>query len=198
MFCFPLTFVKQKGITVKVYGLLPIYHFLRWYWNRIGIWTSLRSGNTKPISSFLTSVLWKIIKPKLFGQHLGYLLTQRVKRIGLNSFPPHIQWIHFTPSVNDVASSCEPCCHTGHIPELLGQPTGDATCCPWTPSLWPRGKGCHTHLGNAALLITGYWKMCLHFQNSGVCISDYVANPLIFDLDTKNIWVWKFCTRRYI
>lgn len=46
-------------------------------------------------------------------------------------------------------------------------------------------EGVVTHVGSAALLIIGYRKMCLHFQSSGMCIYDYVANPLIFDLDTK-------------
>lgn len=58
--------------------------------------------------------------------------------------------------------------------------------------------GCHGYSDNAALLLViGYGKMCLHSQNSSVCISDYVANPLIFDLNTKNIWVLRFCTPRY-
>lgn len=42
------------------------------------------------------------------------------------------------------------------------------------PGGGPRG---HPHLGHAALLLlTGYQKTCLHFRDSGVCISDYVAN----------------------
>lgn len=113
-------------------------------------------------------------------------------------FPPHVQWFHVTPSVNDVVSCCELCRQAGTSLSFQGSqlevPRGISV----RHQPWPRSRGCHSHLGVTSLLVTGYWKMCLHFQNSGVCVSDYVANPLIFDLDTKNIWVWRFCTRRYI
>lgn len=69
-------------------------------------------------------------------------------------------------------------------PGFLGQPREGAAWCPQVSSLWPRKEGV-THVGSAALLIIGYGKTCLHFQSSGMCIYDYVANPLIFDLDTK-------------
>lgn len=41
--------------------------------------------------------------------------------------------------------------------------------------LGPKGRRCvqgeaAAHVGSAAL-VTGYQRMCLHFQNSGVCIS---------------------------
>lgn len=65
---------------------------------------------------------------------------------------------------------------------LPGQPGAEAT---WhrCGHHWAQEQGGHALLGNAALLpvTTAHQKTCLHLQNSGVCISDYVANPLIFD-----------------
>lgn len=81
---------------------------------------------------------------------------------------------------------------------LLGPPSAGMASHPQVSSCDPRGEDDTPNLGNAALLvIIGYWKMCLYYQNSGVRISDYVANLWISDLDTKNIWVLQFCTCRY-
>lgn len=151
--------------------LLPIHYFL--FWSRIEstFENPRRNGKPKPVSSFLIFAPWKMITRNLFVQHLMIWIHQRMKRTGFN-FP--LIFHEYTLLIWKMM---------WFLFEALEDKPSAALCFwranrggPWHSSvlLLQHLRRDNTQLGNAALIIS-YGKMCLHFQNSNVCISDYVA-----------------------
>lgn len=133
MFCFPLTFVEQTRIAVKVSGYVaksPLSALMLGRHLDSGEWNHQTNLELSKLCSVKAGNAWPCGEHSRGGEGEVGALRARALHAG------------------------------GRGAE--------------GPGGGPRG---HPHLGHAALLLlTGYQKTCLHFRDSGVCISDYVAN----------------------